>query len=372
MSDNYYEILGVDKNASQEEIKKAYKKIAKKYHPDLNKDNPDAESKFKEANEAFSVLGNQQKRAQYDQFGKAGAQGGFGGGAGAGFDGFDFGGGADPFSDIFDSFFGGRGRRRGPQRGADLQYDFTITLEDAFKGVKKNITIPKYDTCSRCDGTGGENDSDVITCHTCHGAGKVTQQQRTPFGVFQSTTTCPTCRGKGKTIENACHVCGGLGKEKVEKKLEIKIPAGVESGNQLRVAGEGEAGEPGAGHGDLYIRIYVEEHEIFTREGEDILTTVPISFAQAALGSEVDVPTLQGAASLKIPAGTQSGTTFRMRGKGMPILNSHSYGDEMVTVEIETPKKLSKKQQELLKEFDSSVKEKPYEGFLDKVKKWMS
>ena len=371
MSDDYYDTLGVSKNASTDEIKKAYKKLAKKYHPDLNKDNPGAEVEFKKVNEAFSVLGNPQKRAQYDQFGKAGAQGGFGGGSGfSGFDGFDFGDG-DSFSDIFESFFGGRGRRRGPQRGSDLQYDVSISLEEAFKGIKKVLTIPKYDTCSRCNGTGAEDPSDVVTCHTCHGSGKVTQQQRTPFGVFQSTTTCPTCRGKGKIVKHACHVCGGSGKEKVEKKLEVKIPAGVDSGNQLRIGGEGEAGEFGAGNGDLYIRVFVEKHEIFERDGVNIYTTVPISFAQAALGAEVDVPTLNGAATIKIPAGTQSGTTFRMRGKGMPMLNSHSFGDEMVTVEIETPKKLSKRQQELLQEFDNSVKEKPYHSFIDKVKKWM-
>lgn len=375
MSDDYYDILGVSKGASDEEIKKAYKKMAKKYHPDLNSGNKDSEAEFKKVNEAYSVLKDKQKRANYDQFGKAGAQGGFGGGAGGfgGFEGFDFGGG-DPFSDIFDSFFGGSSgrRRRGPSRGADLQYSIDITLEEAYAGVKKSFSIPKYETCSHCSGSGAESPSDVVSCPTCRGTGRVTRQQRTPFGVFQTTGSCPDCQGQGTVVKHLCHECGGAGKIKVNKEIEIKIPKGVDSGNQLRVPGEGEAGEKGASAGDLYVRIIVKEHEIFTRESENIYTEVPISFAQAAIGSSVEVPTLNGSAELKIPEGTESGTVFRMKGKGMPILSKSAHGDEFVKVQIKTPNKLSKKQKELLKEFDSGLKEKPYESFLDKVKKWMS
>jgi molecular chaperone DnaJ len=367
---NYYETLGLSKGASKEEIKKAYKKLAKKHHPDLNKGDTASETKFKEINEAFSTLNNDQKRARYDQYGSADSGAGFGGG-GSGFEGFDVGGG---FGDIFDSFFGGSGRGRagrGPRRGHDLQYEIQVTLEEAYAGVKKTIKIPKHDVCKHCSGSGAENASDIVTCGTCNGAGRVTQQQKTPFGIFQSQGVCPSCNGDGKTIKNPCSKCSGAGKVKVNKNLEIKIPAGVDTGNQLRVPQEGEAGERGAQPGDLYVVMRVIGHKIFDRDEDNISTSVPISYAQAVIGTSIPVPTLDGAANLKIPAGTESGTTFRMRGKGMPRLQGHGYGDEMVTIQIETPQKLSKKQKELLEAFEDSLKEKPYESFAEKVKNWL-
>ncbi|MFT4325911.1 MAG: molecular chaperone DnaJ [Candidatus Woesearchaeota archaeon] len=372
MSKDYYEILGVSKSASKEEIKKAYKKLAKQYHPDLNKDNPQAEAKFKEASEAFSVLNDDQKRSNYDQFGTAGAQGGFGGGSGfGGFEGFDFGG--EGFSDIFDSFFGGGSRRRrnAAQRGSDLLYRITITLDKAFNGATETIAVPKYETCKDCNGTGAENADDVDTCPVCNGTGTVTRQQRTPFGVFQSSSTCHNCHGTGKVIKNFCSSCKGEGKVKVTKKIDVTIPAGIDTGNRLRVRGEGEAGSRGGPSGDLYIEVTVKEHDLFERQGDDLYATVPISFRQAVLGDAIKVPTMSGGASLKIPAGTESGTLFRMKGKGMPSMHGGS-GDQYTKVHIETPTKISKKQKELLEAFDDATKEKPYDSFVKKVKDWLS
>ena len=369
MSD-YYERLGVSKNASQDEIRKAYKKLAKQYHPDLNKDNPETETKFKEINEAFSVLGNEKKRSQYDQFGTTGnyseGQGGFGG-----FEGFDFGG--DPFADIFDTFFG-RSRRRRPaaERGSDLLYELDLSLEEAYKGVEKTISITMQDTCSECNGSGAKDPSDVTTCPECNGNGTQVRQQRTPFGIFQSTVSCTNCSGTGKVIKNFCSTCHGKGSVRAKKEIDIKVPAGVDSGNRLRVPGKGEAGSKGGGSGDLYVEISVAEHKIFTREGENIFTKVPISFKQAVIGDAIDVPTLDGKAKLKIPPGTQSGTQFRMKGKGMPIIQGHGQGDEFVEIHVETPSKITKHQKELLEEFDSSFKESPYESFVKKVKEWLS
>jgi len=376
MNKDYYDLLGVSKDASPEDIKKAYKIKAKEFHPDLNRDKPDAEKKFKEINEAFGVIGNKQKRAHYDQFGTAGNEGGFGGSGGfesgfGGFEGFDFGG--DPFSDIFESFFGGNRsrRRKQPSRGQDIQFDIEITLEEAFSGIKKRITVPKTETCNHCRGSGAQNPSDIKTCSNCGGTGRVTKQQRTPFGIFQTAATCHVCSGSGQIIHEKCHTCRGKGVVMVEKNLEIKIPAGIDNGNQLRVAGEGEAGEKGGTSGDLYLRVYVETHEIFQRNEDHIMTKIPISFTQAVLGSKIDVPTLEGAAELKIPPGTESGTIFRMKNKGMPIINRSIRGDELVEIEIITPKKITKRQKELLEEFEEEMQEKPYESFIKKVKKWL-
>jgi molecular chaperone DnaJ len=370
MSD-YYKKLGVSKNASQEEIKKAYKNLAKQYHPDLNKDNPESEQKFKEINEAFSVLGNEKKRSQYDQFGTTGnfsdGHQGFGG-----FEGFDFGG--DPFADIFDTFFGERNRRRRPaaERGSDLLYELEITLEEAYQGTKKTITLTTDDICSDCNGSGAKDSSDITTCPQCNGSGTQVRQQRTPFGIFQSTVTCSNCGGTGKVIKNFCEKCHGKGTFKSKKNIEVSIPAGIDTGNRLRIPGKGEAGSKGGGHGDLYVEIRIKKHKIFEREQENIYTRVPISFKQAVLGDTIDVPTLDGRAKLKIPPGTQSGTQFKMKDKGMTVLQGHGHGDEFVKIYIETPAKITRKQKELLEEFDASLGESPYESFVKRVKEWLS
>ncbi|MCH4188037.1 MAG: molecular chaperone DnaJ [Megasphaera sp.] len=395
---DYYEILGVPKDASDAEIKKAFRQLAIKYHPDKNRDNPKAaEEKFKEVNEAYSVLSNKQKRAQYDQFGPdafqngAGA-GGFGGQGGfGGFGGFggqggfnDFGG----FGDIFDSFFGGQGSRQsnnGPQRGADLRFDVNITFKQAAFGTDMEIEVPKEETCDHCHGTGAEPGSKVETCPVCHGTGQQRVVQNTPFGQMVNVRTCSNCGGTGKIIHDKCKKCHGSGTVKVRKKLKIKIPAGVDDGARLRVSGEGEPGTRGGGHGDLYVYIFVRKDSHFVRQGNDILSKATISFAQAALGATILVDTLDGKVELKIPAGTQTGTIFRIRGKGVPVLGSKTRrGDHHVQVAVTTPKNLNTKQRELLKEFayaggetwvgepkkDANAKEdtKKKEGLWDKIK----
>jgi len=362
---DYYKTLGVEKGASKEEIKKAYKKLAKKYHPDLNKGSAESEKKFKEINEAAGVLTDDQKRAQYDQFGSSGPQFGgnqSGGGFGNGFGGFDF-------NDIFDSFFGGGmggGRSRGPRPGNDLRYDIKITLEDVANGLEKKVKIKKRDKCSKCDGKGGKGHK---TCSTCKGRGTILQQRRTAFGVFQTQTTCPTCKGRGETVENICNQCNGTGQEVKEKTIQISIPPGVEDGTRLRIAGEGEAGEAGAPMGDLYIFVSVKENDIFQREGSDLYIEVPITFPQAAMGDKIEVPTITGKADLKVPAGTQPETLLRMKGKGLPHLRQYGHGDQYVKITIDVPKKLNKKQKELLKSFDKETKgKKPHEKLFDAIK----
>ena len=361
MAKDYYKILGVEKGSSKEEIKKAYKQLAKKYHPDLNKEGGSSD-KFKEINEAASVLGDDTKRQQYDQFGTT--AGGFSGAGMGGFDFSDFMGGSFDFGDIFDQVFGGGGtgffgrRKRGPARGSDLRYDMEVTLEDVAFGTSRNIVIPRMEKCERCDGTGAQAQSDIENCGVCNGTGVEKKTQRTPFGLFQSTTTCSRCGGEGKIIKDPCAVCDGNGRVKKTRKLEIKIPAGAETGTKLRISGEGEAGEKGAGSGDLYVVLFVEEHDTFERDGNDLYIEVPVSFAIAALGGETEVPTLKGKAKLKIPAGTQSNTVFRMKGKGIPSLRGYGTGSQNVKVNVEVPKKLSKKQKDLLKEFEKGFKGK--------------
>lgn len=365
MAKDYYKILGVDKNATKEEIKKAYKGLAKKHHPDLNKEEGSTE-KFKEINEAAAVLADDQKREQYDRFGTTAKQ--F-----RGFEGFDFGDfesdvGSFDFDQIFESFFGrgfGGRRRRGPERGADLRYDLEITLEEAAKGVVNHISIPKLVKCEKCDGSGAESDNDVVTCSDCDGSGIQRREQRTPFGIFATQTTCGKCRGSGSYIKKECRTCDGTGVVRKTRKLEIKIPAGAEEETNLRLVGEGEAGQKGAEAGDLYIIIHVKEHDIFERVGDDLHINFKIPFAIAALGGEIEVPIIDGKAKLKIPSGTQSNTIFRMRGKGIPYLHGTGSGDEMVEVIIQVPEKLSKKQKELLKEFEKESKHK--KGFFRKV-----
>lgn len=360
MTKDYYETLGVQKGATKEEIKKAYKTLAKKYHPDLNKGDDSAQEKFKEINEAASVLSDEKKRAHYDKFGSAEGMGGFGGAGG--FEGFSGMGEGFGFEDIFESFFGGGfgggSRRRGPQRGSDLRFDIEVTLEEAAFGAEKTVVIPKLDTCSHCKGKGAESESDIKTCGTCHGRGVMQETKRTPFGLFQQTVSCKNCRGVGEEISNPCNVCDGEGRARANKKVKIDIPKGVEEGTKLRLSGEGEAGQRGAAHGDLYVVMHMKDHKVFTRDENDVLLEVPISFSQACLGAEIEVPTLEGKATLKIPQGTQPGTTFRMKAKGIPYLRGYGTGSQMVTVQVEVPKKLSKEQKELLKKFDKGTKKK--------------
>ena len=374
MSKDYYKTLGVEKDATKAEIKKAYKKLAKKYHPDINKDTGTAE-KFKEINEAASVLGDDQKRQQYDQFGTDASQ--FGNGfANADFSDFaSFSGGFD-FGDIFDQFFGGRGSGfgdvfgggRGQRRGSDLRVDVEVDLEDVFHGTKKHITLTKLDKCGKCDGSGAEDSSSKVSCPHCQGAGRLTQARRTPFGIFQTTTTCPHCQGEGSVNEKPCKKCNGEGRQEVTKKIEVNIPAGIDSDTRLRVTAEGEAGPKNSPAGDLYVFVHVKPHSIFVRRGNDLFLEVPVSFVQAALGAEIEVETIDGKAKLKIPSGTQSHTIFRMRGKGLPHLHGYGSGNQNVRVVIEVPKKLTAKQKKILEEFSAAGGDKISKGFFQKLK----
>lgn len=351
MSD-YYEVLGVGKDASKADIKKAYKKLAKKYHPDLNKGDPASEQKFKEVNEAASVLGDDQKRAQYDRFGTA---------DGGGFDSSQFGGFSD-FGDAFDQFFGGGfnpfgGRRRRSKRGNDLVFDLTIDLKEAYLGATKKVNLKKLVSCEDCSGSGSE-DNKTSTCGNCHGQGVVINSRRTPFGIFQTQSACRKCQGQGQVITNPCSPCSGTGRVSKSTQIDVKIPAGVDEGTKLRLGSQGEAGEQGAASGDLYIILHVNEHEHLERDGDDLLLEIPITFTKATLGGTVTVPHIEGETILKIPRGTQPGTIFRIKGKGMPRLNGFGKGNQNVTITIEVPKKVSKKQAELLREFDESKKKK--------------
>ncbi|AHN24642.1 Chaperone protein DnaJ [Gilliamella apicola] len=370
---DYYEILGVSKTATESEIKKAYKRLAMKYHPDKNQDNKaEAEAKFKEVKEAYEILTDAQKKAAYDQYGHAAFEQGGGAGAG-GFGGFSgFGGGA--FDDLFSDFFGGgRGRGQTASRGADLQYNMQLTLEEAANGVSKEIKVPTWVTCDNCHGQGTEKSSDVVTCDTCHGAGVVQMRQ----GFFAVQQECPTCHGRGKVVKNPCKKCHGEGRVQKNKTLSVTIPAGVDTGNRIRLAGEGEAGLNGAPAGDLYVQVQINQHAIFERDGTNLHCEIPINIVLASLGGEVEVPTLNGKVSLTIPAETQTGKMFRLRGKGIKSLRGSSVGDLYCHVVVETPVNLTSKQKELLKELgesfkaDKSSKHSPKEkSFFDKVKKF--
>ncbi|OGC10863.1 molecular chaperone DnaJ [candidate division WOR-1 bacterium RIFOXYC2_FULL_37_10] len=356
---DYYNLLGVSKNASQDEIKKAFRSAARKHHPDVNKESGSAE-KFKEINEAYQVLGDPQKRQHYDQFGS----GGFDAGGAGGFSDFDVGGGFSDFNgfgDIFDMFFGGtRGRttsHSGRQDGADLRYDIEITLEEAFLGVEKEIEITHLVACHICKGSGVKAGTTTSKCSSCNGAGQVRRTQRTPLGAFTQVSTCPTCHGTGTINSSPCHICSGSGRERSKHKIKIKMPQGIESGYRLRVGGAGDAGIKGGAPGDLYVFINVKTSPIFEREGADLYQKKNISFAQAALGSEVEVKTIDGKAILKIPQGTQTGSMFRFQEKGMHYVGSRRRGDFIVVVEVETPKALTNEQKELLKKFGELRKE---------------
>ena len=346
---DYYEVLGAAKDASAQDLKKAYRRLAMKYHPDRNPDDEEALAKFKEAKEAYEVLADEQKRAAYDQFGHAGVNGQGGAGAGGGFGGGGFG---DIFGDIFGNIFGGGGGgRRGPARGADLRYTLELTLEQAVRGCDEKIRIPTWDGCDVCHGTGAKEGSQPVACTTCGGVGQVRMQQ----GFFTVQQACPTCKGEGKIIKDPCGNCGGQGRVQNTKTLSVKIPAGVDTGDRIRLAGEGEAGMHGAPSGDLYVQVAVREHDIFQRDGDNLFCEVPISFVDASLGGELDVPTLNGKVKLKVPAETQSGKIFRLRGKGVAPVRGGAPGDLLCKVVIETPVKLSGEQKELLRKFQESL-----------------
>jgi molecular chaperone DnaJ len=347
---DYYEVLGVNRDASEEEIKKAFKKLAMKFHPDRNPDNPKAEESFKEAKEAYEILSDDQKRAAYDQYGHAGVDPSMGGGGG--FGGFNSGNFSDAFGDIFGDIFGGaRNQRSNVYRGADLRYNLEISLEDAAKGTETKIRIPVQTSCETCHGSGARPGTSPVTCTTCNGHGQVRMQQ----GFFSVQQTCPKCHGTGKMVKEPCPTCHGGGRVKQNKTLNVKIPAGVDEGDRIRLSGEGEAGVNGGPTGDLYVVVHLKEHPIFQREGANLHCEMPISFSTAALGGEIEVPTLDGAAKMKIPAETQTGSVFRLRGKGIKPLRSSEHGDLMVHVVVETPVRLTEKQKELLREFESST-----------------
>ncbi len=365
MPKDYYNILGINRNASKEEIRKVYKDLAKKHHPDLHKGDKEKEEKFKEINEAYKVLYDEKARSNYDRFGSADEakfsgfrQGDFGS------EGFDF-----DIGDIFESFFGANQRESyGRERGRDLHLNMEVSLEDVFSGVKKKVEIEKFEECEKCDGTGAKSESDIIRCPDCNGRGTAKRTQRTPFGYFSTTMPCRKCKGTGKYVKDECKSCGGTGRIRKKKTIDIDIPPGISNGNQLRVSGEGEAGERSIPNGDLYITIRILPHKIFERKGDDLYMELPISFVSAAIGAEVEVPTIDGKATLRIPAGTQSDTIFVMRGKGIPHLHGFGQGSQNVKVIVLVPTKLTKRQKELLEEFEEESGEKGKSGLFHKIK----
>lgn len=374
---DYYDVLGISRDASPEEIKKAYRKLSKKYHPDIS-DAEDANEKFKEATEAYETLSNDQKRQQYDQFGHAGAQGGFGGGAGGygggGFNSGGFGGGGG-FEDIFNTFFGGGAGTRDPNapvQGDDLQYTMDLEFEEAVFGKEETIHYKRDEVCSTCTGSGAKPGTQPQTCSKCRGTGTMTVAQQTAFGTFQTQTTCDQCNGTGKEIKEKCHDCQGSGLRRETHSVKVTIPAGIEDGNQIRLQGQGNAGKNGGPYGDLYVVFNVKASSKFVRRGSEIYYEMPINFVQATLGDDVQVPTVHGNVSLKIPAGTQTGTIFRLKGKGAPKLNGSGTGNQQVKVKVEIPKKLTKEQANILRQFadasDIQVDEQADDSFFDKVK----
>ena len=366
---DYYEVLGVNRDASEEEIKKAYRKLAMKHHPDRNPDNPKAEDHFKEAKEAYEILSDGQKRTAYDQYGHAGVEQGAGmgggfGGAGAGF--------ADAFGDIFGDIFGGGRARSNVYRGADLQYNLEISLEDAARGTETKIRIPTQEECETCHGTGAKPGTQPTTCASCGGHGQVRMQQ----GFFSIQQTCPKCHGSGKIIATPCIDCHGVGRVKHHKTLSVRIPSGVDEGDRIRLSGEGEAGVNGGPTGDLYVVIHLKAHSVFQRDHNDLHCEMPISFSTAALGGEIEIPTLDGHAKIKIPAETQTDKVFRLRGKGIQGVRTHAPGDLLCHVQIETPVSLTERQKELLRELEALNQEDgarhnpKAKSFMDKVKEF--
>ena len=373
---DYYEVLGVSRGASEDEIKKAYKKMARKYHPDLNPGDKTAEEKFKEVNEAYEALSDADKKARYDQYGHAGVDPNFGaGGFGGGFDGsFDFG----DLGDIFGSFFGGGfggGRRtnpNAPQRGESIRMSIAISFEEAAFGCEKAVTVERYETCDTCHGNGCAPGTSPEVCPDCHGTGTVQVRRQTPMGVFATSSPCPKCGGKGRIIHQPCKDCRGSGMVRKKKTIQASIPAGIDNGQTISIRGQGNAGKNGGPAGDLLITITVRPHELFRREGTSVLCEAPITFTQAVLGAELEIPTIDGKVKYTLPEGTQSGTTFRLKGKGIPSINGRGRGDQYVTVYIETPKNLNKEQKEALKKFAETMGESNYEEqkkFFKKFKK---
>ena len=362
---DYYEVLGVSKNASEDEIKRAYKKLARKYHPDMNPGDKEAEEKFKEVNEANEVLSNPEKKAKYDQFGFAGVDPNYGAGQGGygGAGGFDFGDLGDIFGSFFGGGFGGGGRRNpnAPQRGESIRASLSVEFTEAAFGCEKSITIDRFEQCPTCKGKGCAPGTTPEVCTQCHGTGTVTQAQRTPFGMMQSQTVCPKCRGKGQIIHQPCPDCRGAGAVRKRRTIQVNIPAGIDNGQTISLRGQGHSGKNGGPAGDLLITVMVRPHEIFRRDGTAVFCEAPITFTQAVLGGTLEIPTIDGKVKYDIPEGTQTGTVFRLRGKGIPGLNGRGRGDQYVTVNIETPRNLNREQKEALKKFSESLGEGNYE-----------
>lgn len=378
---DYYEVLGIEKNASEDEIKKAYRKLAKKYHPDLNPGDQEAEKRFKEINEAYEVLSDAQKKARYDQFGHAGVDPNYGAGGfnGGGFGGFDFGDMGD-LGDIFGSIFGGGfggGRRsnpNAPRRGQDAQATVAVSFEEAAKGVTKKVRVSRVEHCTECSGSGSEKGHSAETCPECRGAGYVTVSSRTPLGVMQTQRTCGRCGGTGRVVSHPCKKCGGKGRMRFSKEIEVNIPAGIDDGQILKVRGQGDTGINGGPAGDLQIHVTVRPHLLFERRGYDVWCNIPITFSQAALGDDITVPTLEGKVSYHIHEGTQPGDVFKLKGKGIQNINGRGKGDQYVKMVIEVPKNLSGKQKEALRAFEASMGEEAganyqkRKNFFDKIK----
>ena len=385
MSEDLYSILGVSKNATDDEIKKAYRKLAKKYHPDLNKGDKSAEEKLKNINRAYETLSDKQKRAQYDQFGTTdqnfGGSGGFGGGFNGGFNGGFFGFDSDfDLGDIFGSFFGGFGgsdsrSRNASRRGSDIGISVSLSFEEAAFGCKKKVRYQRVATCSSCSGTGAKNGTSKTRCRTCGGTGHIVMGQRTPFGTIQTSQICNACGGTGQIIENPCSVCNGSGRVRKTEELEINIPAGVDNGQTLNIRGKGNSGTNGGSSGDLHIEIGISSHPVFSRKDNDVYCDIPITFVQAALGGDVTVPTLDGKAEYHIHEGTQPGDIFRLKGKGIPSIHGYGRGDQLVRVIIEIPRNLSEEQKNLLNKFESLSSPKNYQkkkSFFERIKKLFS
>lgn len=368
---DYYEALGISKGASDDEIKKAYRQAAKKYHPDLNPGDKEAEARFKEINEAYEVLSDADKKARYDQYGHAGVDPNFGAGGygGAGFDGMDF-----DLGDIFSSFFGGGGRRQNPNAprcGSDVGTNVVISFEESARGCKKQVSVQLVGVCEECGGSGAAKGSTPRSCSRCSGTGQVRSQQRTPFGVVQTQSVCPDCRGKGKTIDTPCRSCSGTGHVRKPATIGINIPAGIDDGQVITIRGKGNAGANGGPAGDLQVQVSVRPHPIFERKGYDILCDLPLTYAQVALGAEVSVPTLDGSVPYSIKEGTQPGDTFRLKGKGFPYINGRGRGDLLVHVTVEVPRNLSADQKKLLKAFEDAMSDNNYQkrkSFFDKIR----